>query len=156
MRTIQFLTLLVTSLMASTAGSPQADRAARVDEIFKEFSPPGSPGCAVGVYQDDKIALSRAYGMANLDHDIPLTPSSIFHVASVSKQFTAAAFYDAQQHRQQDRIQAMHLWDGIQRKIPVVIRPSGSRPDPIDLATGSKWLTKCIACWGHAATEPGC
>jgi CubicO group peptidase (beta-lactamase class C family) len=91
MRTIQFVTLLVTSLMASAAGSLQTDRAARVDEIFKEYSRPGSPGCAVGVYQDDKIALSRAYGMANLDHDIPLTPSSVFHVASVSKQFTAAA-----------------------------------------------------------------
>ena len=91
MRTIQFVTLLVTSLMASAAGSLQTDRAARVDEIFKEYSRPGSPGCAVGVYQDDKIALTRAYGMANLDHDISLTPSSVFHVASVSKQFTAAA-----------------------------------------------------------------
>ena len=29
--------------------------------------------------------------MANLDHDVPLSPSSVFHVASVSKQFTAAA-----------------------------------------------------------------
>ena len=91
MRTIQFVTLLVTSLMASAAGSLQTDRAARVDEIFKEYSRPGSPGCAVGVYQDDKIALTRAYGMANLDHDISLSPSSVFHVASVSKQFTAAA-----------------------------------------------------------------
>ena len=29
--------------------------------------------------------------MANLDHDVRLSPSSVFHVASVSKQFTAAA-----------------------------------------------------------------
>ena len=78
-------------IVAVLTSAPQADRAARVDEIFKEFSRPGSPGCAVGAYQDDKIVLSRAYGMANLDHDVPLTPSSIFHVASVSKQFTAAA-----------------------------------------------------------------
>ena len=77
--------------VAVLSPAPQTDRAARVDEIFKEFSRPGSPGCAVGVYQDDKIVLSRAYGLANLDHDIPLTSSSIFHVASVSKQFTAAA-----------------------------------------------------------------
>jgi CubicO group peptidase (beta-lactamase class C family) len=67
------------------------DRQSRVDEIFKEFVVPGSPGCTVAVYQDGQTVLSRAYGMANLDHDVPLAPSSIFHVASVSKQFTAAA-----------------------------------------------------------------
>ena len=43
------------------------------------------------MYQDDRVVYSRAYGMANLDHDVPLTPASVFHVASVSKQFTAAA-----------------------------------------------------------------
>ena len=87
---MRILSLALTVAVLSAVPS-QTDRAAKVDEIFKEFSRPGSPGCAVGVYQDDKIVLSRAYGMANLDHDIPLTPSSIFHVASVSKQFTAAA-----------------------------------------------------------------
>ena len=82
---------LALTLAVSAAPPPQADRAAKVDDVFKEFTRPGSPGCAVGVYQDDKIVLTRAYGMANLDHDIPLSPSSIFHVASVSKQFTASA-----------------------------------------------------------------
>src|SRR5687768_4486865 len=73
------------------AQAPSSDRQPRVDEIFKEFTVPGSPGCTVAVYQDGKTVLSRAYGMANLDHDVRLTSSSIFHVASVSKQFTAAA-----------------------------------------------------------------
>ena len=78
-------------IVVSFAQAPPPDRAASVDEIFKEFTVPGSPGCTVAVYQDGKTILSRAYGMANLDHDVRLTPSSIFHVASVSKQFTAAA-----------------------------------------------------------------
>ena len=75
---------------AGLASSPQ-DQAAKVDAIFQEYAKDSSPGCAVGVYQDDKIVLARAYGMANLDHDVKLTPASVFHVASVSKQFTAAA-----------------------------------------------------------------
>ena len=62
-----------------------------MDEIFKEFTAPGSPGCAVGVYQDDRIVHRAAYGMANLDHDVRLNPGFVFHVASVSKQFTATA-----------------------------------------------------------------
>jgi CubicO group peptidase (beta-lactamase class C family) len=83
--------LLAVAVALSLAQAPPSDPQARVDEIFKEFAAPGSPGCTVAVYQDGKSVLSRAYGMANLDHDVRLTPSSIFHVASVSKQFTAAA-----------------------------------------------------------------
>ena len=64
---------------------------ARVDEVFKAYARKDSPGCTLGVYQDGRIVTTRAYGMANLDHDVPLTPRSVFHVASVSKQFTAAA-----------------------------------------------------------------
>jgi CubicO group peptidase (beta-lactamase class C family) len=63
----------------------------RVRAIFAEFDRPTSPGCTVAVYQGDQIVHRSAYGMANLDHDIKLTPSSIFHVASVSKQFAATA-----------------------------------------------------------------
>jgi CubicO group peptidase (beta-lactamase class C family) len=79
--------LLGTTAWAQSSPSP----AARVAEIFKEFTRPGSPGCAVGVYRNDAIVHAAAFGMANLDHDIRLTPKSVFHVASVSKQFTAAA-----------------------------------------------------------------
>ena len=35
--------------------------------------------------------LPQGYGMANLEYNIPITPATIFHVASVSKQFAAAA-----------------------------------------------------------------
>lgn len=76
---------------AQTAAPVDASLAARVDAIFRDYDKPASPGCAVGVYRDDRVVYKRAYGMANLDHDVPLKPDSVFHVASVSKQFTAAA-----------------------------------------------------------------
>jgi CubicO group peptidase (beta-lactamase class C family) len=63
----------------------------KVDAIFAEFDKAGSPGCTVGLYQRSQVVYRHAYGMANLDHDVKLTPASVFHVASVSKQFTAAA-----------------------------------------------------------------
>ena len=83
--------ILALALVAGfeTADGFQASSSARVDEIFKEFTAPGSPGCTAGVYQGSTIVHKGAYGMANLDHDVKLTPSSVFHVASVSKQFTA-------------------------------------------------------------------
>lgn len=85
------LTLILTTAAFAAEKPPRADQAAKVDEIFKDFAKAGSPGCAVGVYHNGGIAYRRSYGMANLDHDVPLTTGSVFHVASVSKQFTAAA-----------------------------------------------------------------
>jgi N-acyl-D-amino-acid deacylase len=62
-----------------------------IDSIFTDYDTAASPGCAVGVIRDGELIHARGYGMANLEHDVPLTPSSVFRIASVSKQFTAAA-----------------------------------------------------------------
>ena len=69
----------------------KADAAQQVDAIFARYSALDSPGCAVGVALDGLTVLSRAYGMADLEHDIPNQPGTIFEGGSVSKQFTAAA-----------------------------------------------------------------
>jgi CubicO group peptidase (beta-lactamase class C family) len=63
----------------------------QVDEVFAKFDSTTSPGCSAAVAKDGKLIYSRGYGMANLDHSIPNTPQTPFHVASVSKQFTAAS-----------------------------------------------------------------
>lgn len=64
---------------------------ARVDSIFAAFDDTRSPGCAVGVRREGETLLARGYGMANLEHGVPITPESVFRIGSVSKQFTAAA-----------------------------------------------------------------
>jgi CubicO group peptidase (beta-lactamase class C family) len=81
---------LATTLPAQRAMLPANGRA-RVDAVFSRFARPDSPGCAVSVSIADEPVLSAAYGMADLEHDVPLTPVSIFEPGSVSKQFTAAA-----------------------------------------------------------------
>ena len=68
-----------------------ADLADRVDKVFERMDTPSSPGCALAVVREGRVVYTRGYGMANLDHDIVITPSTVFHAASVSKQFTAAA-----------------------------------------------------------------
>jgi len=62
----------------------------RIDRVFADIEP-GEPGCAVAVTRDGAPTFMHGYGTANLEYDIPITPASIFHVASVSKQFTAMA-----------------------------------------------------------------
>jgi CubicO group peptidase (beta-lactamase class C family) len=63
----------------------------RIDEVFSEWDRPGSPGCALGVARRGGILYEKGYGIADLDHDVPITPSTVFDVGSVSKQFTAAS-----------------------------------------------------------------
>jgi CubicO group peptidase (beta-lactamase class C family) len=45
--------------------------------------------CSIGVSRHGKTVFQKSYGLADLEHEIPLTPESPFYMASVSKQFTA-------------------------------------------------------------------
>ena len=64
------------------------DQTAQIDTIFQNVSGK-SPGCSVGVVRSGKPIFAKAYGMADLEHDVPLSTESPFYMASVSKQFTA-------------------------------------------------------------------
>ncbi|QXD15264.1 beta-lactamase family protein [Rhodocaloribacter litoris] len=65
--------------------------AARIDSIFAAWDRPDAPGAAVAVLRRGEVVFEKGYGMANLEHDVPITPETVFMVASVSKQFTAFA-----------------------------------------------------------------
>jgi CubicO group peptidase (beta-lactamase class C family) len=67
-----------------------AGQHARIDSVFETYTSQ-TPGCALGVFRDGAIAYARGYGMADLEHGVAITPSSLFDVGSVSKQFAAAA-----------------------------------------------------------------
>ena len=71
--------------------SEKDDLTAKVDQLFHEWNRPDSPGAAVAVIKDGSVVHMRGYGMANLDHDIPISLSSVFDIGSESKQFTAMA-----------------------------------------------------------------
>ncbi|MCU1233781.1 MAG: beta-lactamase [Candidatus Solibacter sp.] len=87
-------TLLVFCLLpaafAQTLTAPP-DARARIDSVFARFNHTDTPGCAVGASIDGKTVASAAYGVADLEHDVPLRPDSVFEPGSVTKQFTAAA-----------------------------------------------------------------
>jgi CubicO group peptidase (beta-lactamase class C family) len=72
------------------ASGPGAPLPARADELCRRFTVGLSPGCAVAVAEDGRVVLARGYGFADLSRRLPITPRTVFDVASVSKQFTAA------------------------------------------------------------------
>lgn len=61
----------------------------KIDSLFKQWDKTSSPGCAIGIVRNDSLIYAKGYGMANLEYGIPITPETIFHMASISKQFTA-------------------------------------------------------------------
>lgn len=97
------------------AGTAVDDSPARaVDRLFARWDRPGSPGAAVGVFRDGKALLARGYGSASLDGKRPIGPSTGFHAASVSKQFTAYAIALLAERG------ALSLDDEVRRHLPEV------------------------------------
>lgn len=89
---IRCVLLALTSVLAVPALAATSDtRAAQADKIFAQWNKPDSPGCVCGVMQKGKTLYVKGFGSADLEHNVPLAPDSVFYIASTSKQFTAAS-----------------------------------------------------------------
>ena len=64
--------------------------AERVDAMMADYGG-DRPGAALLVVRDGRVAVRKGYGLADLEAGIAVTPHTAFRLASVSKQFTAAA-----------------------------------------------------------------
>lgn len=75
---------------ALVAAQAHAQTAEELDVVFQRFSS-ATPGCAIGIERPGQAPLTRAWGMADLEHGVANTPETVFESGSVAKQFTAAA-----------------------------------------------------------------
>ena len=85
---------------------------AKIDQLFAEWNRSDSPGAAVAVTRDGEVIYQHGYGMANLEYDIPITPTTIFDIASVSKQFAAFAIVTLSHQRK------LSIGDDIRTHLP--------------------------------------
>ena len=83
---VTLLLALVTQSVSAANVTPE-----QLDQIFAAYNKVGSPGCALGVIRNSRFVYRKAYGLGSLELRVPLTSESDFYMASVSKQFTAAA-----------------------------------------------------------------
>lgn len=83
---------IVTGLQAQVPDKAKVIAGAeRAFEKAAKTNPMPAPGCAVGVSLNGESVFEKAFGMAEMEHNIPNTPQTIFESGSVAKQFTAAA-----------------------------------------------------------------
>jgi len=81
--------LVVACLLALAVLPARADS---IDDYIKEeMQRRHIPGVAVAVARNGKLVKARGYGVANVEHDVPVTEDTVFELASVTKQFTATA-----------------------------------------------------------------
>jgi D-alanyl-D-alanine carboxypeptidase len=83
--------LLVAALTARTSSAQQSE-SSRVDEYIQQrMRELPVPGLSVAVVKDGKVVLAKGYGAANLETGAPATAETEYRIASISKQFIAAA-----------------------------------------------------------------
>jgi CubicO group peptidase (beta-lactamase class C family) len=88
---IRLLTLAALAVPSATLHAQEPPWARALDSLFAPWNRLDSPGAALAVVEGGHVVYAKGYGAAHLEYDIPITPSTVFHVASVSKQFTAFA-----------------------------------------------------------------
>ena len=83
--------LILSSSCTETVSRSSNNLEAYVDDMFAQVDNKQSPGTAVLVVKDGEIILNKGYGMANLSFEMPITSTTVFDIASLSKQFCAYA-----------------------------------------------------------------
>lgn len=107
--------LLMCVVFSRALGFGQSDAEIRqeADRIFAKYGS-STPGVAVGILREGKVALVQGYGMASLEHGISIGKDTVFQVGSVSKQFTAFAVYLL------ERQGKLSLQDDVRKYVPEV------------------------------------
>ena len=90
-RTLVVLLLCLAVPLQVLAAEATAPAATAFAEILEGAYPEGAPGAAAIVVRDGEVLYRGAVGMADLEHEVPLSPEMIFRLGSITKQFTAAA-----------------------------------------------------------------
>lgn len=83
-----FLFSLLLSMPFLAFGQKNID--SKIDSLISVNTTLGEPGLSVGVLQDGNLIYHGNKGLANLEYEIPINDHSVFGLASVTKQFTAA------------------------------------------------------------------
>lgn len=83
------LTIIFGCTIKTLAQSLPDSTIKKIDSLFRKWNTTNSPGCTVGIVRNDSLIYSKGYGMANLEYSIPNEPQTLYHMASISKQFTA-------------------------------------------------------------------
>lgn len=105
------LFILSTIFSLTSFAQTWQDTLAKIGSAFSRYKPEG-PGAQFTISRNGEIIYSKAWGMADMEHNVPLTTKSLIEAGSVSKQFTAAAILLLEQQGK------LSLNDDVRKYIP--------------------------------------
>jgi len=82
-------TMLPHFALAQPAGQQTLEK--KIDAVMTEVYKPGQPGAAIILRKNGQILFRKAYGLADLELNVPMEPDMIFRLGSITKQFTAVS-----------------------------------------------------------------
>jgi CubicO group peptidase (beta-lactamase class C family) len=107
-----FLLLVLTGLGFMATAQNWQDTVANIEKIFSRYNSNSVPGAELAISRNGQVIYSKAWGMADLEHNIALTTQSLIEAGSVSKQFTAASILLLEQQGK------LSLEDDVRKYIP--------------------------------------
>ena len=108
-----FVTIVVLACCAiASAQTLPTDLGQRVDAVAEKMLSRPVAGISVAIARDGQLVFARGYGMANLDHSVAVTPETVFHIASISKNILTAVVLQLVEKRKID------LDDDVKKYVP--------------------------------------
>jgi len=90
MRFTFFLVICLSLSISSGAQELNQIQQESIHELLSPYLRMDRPGFAILVSRGDQILFRKGYGMADLEHGVPVNPKTVFYAGSVSKQFVAS------------------------------------------------------------------
>jgi len=116
---LQIACVLLSGGVGYCQDPPDAQVASRMGVYLKPFAETGNLSGTVLVARKGRVVFRHSYGMANYELQVPNSPETRFHIASVSKPFTGAAILQLQEQRR------LSVADPVSRFLPEF--PNGGR-----------------------------
>ena len=91
-RVLLAIIFLATPGLAQQLSRKDREAEVKIDRVVNQTMLANKiPGVSLAVLRKGKIILLKSYGLANVEHRVPVKPETIFQSGSMGKQFTAAA-----------------------------------------------------------------
>jgi CubicO group peptidase (beta-lactamase class C family) len=116
-------------LMVSSVAALAQDLAPKADEIVNAYVKQNKFSGSVLVAKSGKVILSKGYGMANYELDVPNTPQTKFRLGSITKQFTSMAIMQLQERG------LLNIEDPITKYLPDLPKETGDKVTIFHLLT---------------------
>jgi D-alanyl-D-alanine carboxypeptidase len=89
-RTCSVLALSLCCVVLHAQTPTVTDFSARIDPLSKNMLSRPVAGISIAISRHGQVVFARGYGVANLEHSVPVSPETVFHICSISKNILAA------------------------------------------------------------------